>query len=280
VVLLPIALVLLVAAVDKMVSAAKATLPGGDLAPWSGKTPGFQPIAYFLGLPRGLWIGAVAVIALAALGLRRRPREVTVPLGVMLAALLAGAAWFRLRDAGALFHFRALSFFAPTAVMLAGVALADLISAPARLWRRAAVAAALVLAALQVVQVRDSLSRTFPHVTPQVWQLRQWSARLPPGSSVRVDVTPVGVQQWAWYMLADHPVSATHPLRKFYPYPPISRKADFLLVNRPGREPRDAAGPPILSNTTFALYRMKASVPGPDRSSRRQVIPTASSGAE
>jgi hypothetical protein len=280
VLMLPVALVLLAAAVNKMVSAAEATLPGGDLAPWSGKTPGFQPVAYFLGLPKGLWLGAIVVILLAALAVRRQPREVGIPLGAMLVALLAGAGWFQLRDGGALFHFRALSFFGPTAVALAGITLASLTAVRQALWRRAALAATVGLVVLQVVQVRDSLSTTFPHVTPQVWQLRDWSDRLPAGASVRVDVAPVGVQQWSWYMLASHPVSATHSLREFYPYAPISRKADYLLVNRSRRRPGDASGPPVLSNSKFALYRMKADVPGPDRSSRKQVTPKESSGGD
>jgi hypothetical protein len=133
---------------------------------------------------------------------------------------------------------------------------------------------------LQLGEVRDSLSSTFPHVTPRVWELREWGDRLPARDSVRVDVTPVGVQQWSWYMLSPHPVSATNPLRYFFPYAPISRKADYLLVNRARRRPRDAAGPPLLSNLDFALYRMKPDLPGPDRSSRRQVIPKGSSDSE
>jgi hypothetical protein len=280
VLLLPLLLALFGAALEKMVDAAEVTLPGGDLGPWSGDTPGFRSLAYFLGLPEGLWLAAAALLALAAAQLRPQPRGVAVPLGAMLVALLAGAAWFDLRGGGALFHFRALSFFAPTALTLVGVGLAGLIAARAGAARWGAVAATVVLASLMLLQVRDALTTAFPHVTHEVWELRTWSERLPPGSSVRVDVRPVGVQQWAWYMLADHPVTATRPPRYFYPHAPVGRKADYLLVNRSRGRPADADGAPRLSNARFALYRIKASVPGPDRSSRKQVIPPASSGGD
>lgn len=280
IVLVPICLVLLLAALDKMVAAAKATLPGGDLAPWSGKTPGFQPVAYFVGLPKGLWIGAVAIVALALAELWRQPRDVSLPLGITLGAFLAAAGWFDLRNGGALFHFRALSFFGPTAVLLAGLTLARWTAVRDAGWRWAAAAATAAIAVLQVTQVRASLANTFPHVTPRVWQLREWSSELPQGASVRVDVVPVGVQQWSWYMFAAHPVSSTHPLRAFYPYAPVSRKADYVLITRKQRRPIDAAGRPVLSNSEFLLYRMKRSVPGPDRSSRKQVTPSGSTAGE
>jgi hypothetical protein len=93
-----------------------------------------------------------------------------------------------------------------------------------------------------------------------------------------VDVRPVGIQQWAWYMLADHPVTATRPQRHFFPHAPVGRKADYLLVDRSRRRPADAAGALRLSNSRFALYLMKPSVPGPDRSSRKLVEPKSSAG--
>jgi hypothetical protein len=72
-------------------------------------------------------------------------------------------------------------------------------------------------------------------------------------------------------MLADHPLSSPHPLRNStLPRVPIGRKADYV-VTRSLIPPDDAAGPPLLSNRTFRLYRMKAGVPGPDRSSRRTI---------
>ena len=156
---------------------------------------------------------------------------------------------------------------------LTGVGLAAGLASARPLARAAGAAGAAALAVPMLVNVRDALADTFPHVTREVWELRSWSDRIPPAASVRVDVSPRGVQQWAAYMLADHPVTASHPQRDFFPYPRVGRKADYLLVNRRPRRPRDAAGPALLSNGRFELYRVRADVPGPDRSSRRLVDP-------
>lgn len=274
IVLVPIAAALLAAALDKMDAAARALLPGGDLGPWSGLTPGFQPIAYFLGMPAELGALALLVASLAAVGLRRAPRDARFALAALLAALLLSAAWLDLRGGGALFHFRALSFFGPTLLVLAGVGAAELLQGERRPLRRAgALAAAGVLCAAMLLNVRQELKNAFPHVTPRVWELRSWNGRIPRGASIRVDVAPVGVQEWAGYMLAEHPQSASAPLLFFFPHPPVGRKADYLLVNRGPRRPADAAGGPVLENRDFALYRIRRDVPGRDVSSRRLVDP-------
>ena len=110
-------------------------------------------------------------------------------------------------------------------------------------------------------------------MTRELAEIESWSDRLPRGASVRVDVKEYGRQQWAWYMLADHPVSSLNPLLDFFPHAPVSRKADYLLVDRPRRPPADASGGPLFSNAFFALYRMRPDIPGPDVSSRRMIDP-------
>ena len=260
-----------VEAAEKLWGAFKAALPGGDLDPWTGTALGFHPLAHFVGLPDEVDFLSVSVLAMAAYGLLRVPRPVAVPYGVLTAALGLTALWFRIRG-GPLFHFKALSFMGPLALALVAVALADLARRQAVV-RALAVAAAVALTAALVVNARRQLDIADPHVTEEVWALRGWNERIPRGASVRVDVTPIGVQQWAWYMLAEHPVSAARPLTEFFPFPPIGRKADYLLVNRDRPRPRDAAGAPVLENRSFALYRMRADVPGPDLSSRAQYDP-------
>jgi hypothetical protein len=277
-ILLPICLALLAAAVDKMGEAASALVPGGDLGPWSGKTPGFQPVAYFVGVGPDVQVVALIVAALALVGLWRTPRDARVAAGVVLGGLLLGAAWLQIRGAGALFHFRALSFFGPTALVLAGIGAATLLAGDPRWVRRATLAGLGVLALTMLSSVRDVLKTTFPHVTPRVWQLRTWSERIPHDASVRVDVTPVGVQEWAGYMLYKHPESASHPLLYFFPHPPVGRKADYLLVNRSRRHPADAAGKPLLQNSDFQLYRLRGDLPGRDVSSRKLVDPQLQGG--
>jgi hypothetical protein len=279
VVLVPVGFGLLAAASDKMRAAAAALVPGGDLGPWSGKTPGFQPVVYFAGVPfNAQWLGVV-VLVLALVGLWRTRRDARVAIGVVLVALLLGAAWLQIRGAGALFHFRALSFFGPTVLVPAGIGAVALLARDRPWVRRATLAGLGVLALAMVLNVRDALKTTFPHVTPRVWELRSWSDRFPRDASVRVDVTPVGVQEWAGYMLYKHPQSASHPLLFFFPHPPVGRKADYLLVNQSRRRPADAAGGPLFQNSEFQLYRLRPDLPGRDVSSRKLQDPQLQGGA-
>ncbi|MDQ3434505.1 MAG: hypothetical protein M3481_07480 [Actinomycetota bacterium] len=281
---LPIALLFFLAAFEKMQAAILALLPGGDLAPWSGDAIGFESLTFFLGLPDGqVWlVGVVVVLALAVLGLRAAPREAGIALGGMLGALLLAAVWLQLRGEGALFHFRALSFFAPVALTMTGVGAASLLGRTGGARRAALLCGIAALVSVLALGARSALVSTFPHAGPEVWELRSWSDRLPGGASIRVDVTPTGVQQWAGYMLSEHPLSALDPLRFFFPHPPIGRKADFLLVNADRTHPRDSLGAPLLSNRRFSLYAMDPDVPGPDVSSQRLIDPqlTAPAPAE
>jgi len=276
---LPIALVFFLAALEKMLAAALALLPGGDLAPWTGDAIDFSSLSFFLGLPDGqVWLVAL-VLALAALGLRAAPRDARIALGGMLGALLLIAGWLQLRGEGALFHFRALSFFAPVALTMAGVGAAWLLARTEGIRRGATLCAVAALLVVLAAGARSELVSTSPHAGPEVWELRAWADQLPDGASIRVDVTPTGVQQWAGYMLSEHPLSASDPLRIFFPHPPVGRKADFLLANADRARPPDAVGPPVHSNRRFALYRMDPAVPGPDVSSRRMVDPPLSADA-
>ncbi|MDQ3644409.1 MAG: hypothetical protein M3356_02740 [Actinomycetota bacterium] len=279
---LPIAVLFSLAAIEKMQAALLALLPGGDLAPWSGGAIGFSSLTFFLGLPDGqVWLAAV-VLALAVLGLLAAPLDARIALGGMLGALLLAAGWLQLRGEGALFHFRALSFFAPVALAMAGVGAASVLARTDGARRAVLVFGIAALVSVLALGARSATVSAFPHAGPEVWELRSWSDRLPDGASIRVDVRPTGVAQWAGYMLSEHPLSASNPLRAFFPHPPVGRKADFLLVNQDRARPRDAVGRPVLSNRRFALYEMDPEVPGRDVSSRRMVDPqlTAPAAAE
>lgn len=294
----PVALLLVAAALDKLVGGVRAALPGGDLAVWSGTGLPYVPLARFAGLPTDpealAWVVLPLLLALAALALWSAPREAAAGLAAMLAAVLLAAAWFRLRGEGQLFHFKLLSFVGPLVLLLAALGLAGL-ARTGRVWGRQAVEAAssrpgsagagartlavraaalaslAALATVLALETRAELRGSQPHAGEAVWELREWSQRLPAGASIRVDVLPFGVQQWAWYMLHEHPLTASDPLREFFPHPPVGRRADYLLVNAGG--PPDATGRPLLANRDFRLYRIHPSVPGPDRSSRRMVQP-------
>jgi hypothetical protein len=98
--------------------------------------------------------------------------------------------------------------------------------------------------------------------------LRDWDKRIPAGASVRLDVEP-GPQLWVAYMLAGQPLCSQRPLLDTsYPHVPVSRKADYVLVQRPLQRPFDALGPPLMQNSAYQLFRMKPGVPGIDRCSR------------
>ena len=275
------ALILIGLAIDKMRGALAAILPGGNLAPWSGDTPGFQSLAWFFGLPEapGWIVAVVVVLALAAVGLRTAPRDARLALGVMVVALAGVALWFELRDAGELFHFRSLGFFAPVALTLAGVGAAHLVTRETRRLPRAALTGGIaVLVVVLALGVRSKLDDTFPHAGPEVWELRGWGRELPADASIRVDVTPIGVQQWAGYMLSEHPQSASDPLLAFFPHPQVGRKADFVVLNADRPRPPDAQGAPLFTNLRFSLYRLDPDLPGRDISSRELVDPQLAGG--
>jgi hypothetical protein len=81
-------------------------------------------------------------------------------------------------------------------------------------------------------------------------------------------------------MLSGQPLCSQKPLLDTsYPHVPVSRKADYVLVQRPLAKPFDAVGPPLMTNTAYALYRMNPDVPGPDRCSRAMVQTVKAIGA-
>jgi hypothetical protein len=143
-------------------------------------------------------------------------------------------------------------------------------------------AGAVLLGALLVaghLSARDPVLYTGSQINPALLELREWARELPADASVRLDTWPPR-QLWGSYMLARQPLCSQLPLlRTAYPRVEVSRKADYILVDRDGREfydgaPPDAAGPPLRTNTDFDLYRMKASVPGPENCSKRLVYDT------
>jgi hypothetical protein len=108
-------------------------------------------------------------------------------------------------------------------------------------------------------------------------ELREWARDLPRDASIRLDTWPPN-QLWGSYMLARQPLCSQRPLTGTdYPHVVHSRKADYILLDwiaarhYPAGGPPDAAGPALRSNARFRLFRMKASVPGPDSCSRRLV---------
>ena len=254
--------------VEKVVSAAFVVLdPSRSLRAWGGDLKdGFVPEHQFLAMPSttALLVLGVPLLVALVLELRRQPRGLAIAFaGILLFGAIA-AAWFRPRAFGEYFHFKTLAFVAPLAVMLAVVGVS-------RLRRRFAAVALTVLLALAVVGAQDELMGIYDQTPPTLLALRDLDAALPPGASVRLDVA-AGEQPWVGYMLASQPLCSEFPLRgTSYPHVPISRKADFVLVKMGWGRPVDALGDPVWAGEDYTLYRVKPTVPGPDRCSQRMV---------
>jgi hypothetical protein len=176
--------------------------------------------------------------------------------------------YFRQRDYGWYFEFKALAFVAP-------LVLACACAGTERL-RRGGPAVLAVLCVAASLSGRQETVITGHHLTREMVALRGWAEALPPGASVRLDVRPVE-QLWAGYMLAARPTCSTYPLEgTAYPHVPYSRDADYVVATAEverlvGGPPTDSAGPPVRRNSAFRLYRMRRGIPGPHRCSQRSV---------
>jgi hypothetical protein len=60
----------------------------------------------------------------------------------------------------------------------------------------------------------------------------------------------------------------SQPLLGIFPHPPVSRRADLVLVQRWQGRPADAVGAPVRENQEYVLYRLRRGLPGPDFSSQ------------
>jgi hypothetical protein len=237
--------------------------PGFSLVTWGGDLLAFRPEHEFLALPSTtalIVLGPILAVAVA-FELRRQPRALALALGGVLVFGALAALWFRPRDYGWYFHFKALAFTGPLAVLLAAVAVSRL--------RRGATIALAALVWLALLGATDELKVTFDQNPPSLTQLAELDARLPPDSSVRLDVEP-SRQLWVAYFLSGQPLCSQRPLLETsYPHVPISRKADYVLAERALRKPFDATGEPVWRGERFVLYRQTPTVPGHDFCSRR-----------
>jgi hypothetical protein len=275
--IVPLGLVLIVPVAgiaEKVVSASKVVLnPSYSLGTWAGDLSGYFPENQFLSLDSTttLFIAAPFLLAGIFLALRRRPRPLAWGLAAVLGFAVLAAAVFRARAFGYYFHFKVLAFVGPLAVVIATAGFS-------RLRRLGPVLITLFLLTASV-GAQDEISATFNQLPQAVLALRGIDRSLPPHSSIRLDINPQS-QLWPGFLLYHHPLCSQHPLmHTSYPHVPISRKADFILVNHDMRPPSDAAGPALASVGQYVLYRERASVPGPSLCSQRmvQTVTTASS---
>jgi hypothetical protein len=252
-------------------------LSGGVL--WEGDVPHLLPVGRFVGTGGGI-VPALAVAAVALLGLRMVPRRVGWAVGLGIVVLVLVDVRVRLNSTGAYMDFKQLSFVGALVVALAAAGVAGLLAGDAAAlpgtpprWHLAAAGAAALATlgwgAAAVAQDRTEIKQTRPQVTPELLQIRSWAARLPRGASVRVDIPPSGTQLWAVYMLGSHPVDSPTPVvYTTYAHAPYGLRADYSIALRlypvPGpdgrfrRFPRPlyARNPPLFKNNQFLLRRI------------------------
>jgi hypothetical protein len=253
--------------VEKMVAAAGIVVdPTRSLRTWGGDLVGFVPEFQFFSMSSWTMLAVLGPFLAVAIvvELRRQQRTFAVALGALLVFGLLAAAWFRPRDFGWYFHFKALAFIGPLALALATLGVAR-----ARRWAPVGLAV-LIVVAVDGARLETSIT---PDQTPRPFvALREVDALLPPDASVRLDLDP-NEQIWGSYFLSGQPLCSRLPLlNTAYPHVPFSSKADFAVIDtRDTPRPRDAVGEPVWRGEWFALYRLRSGIPGPDRCSQRMV---------
>ena len=251
---------------EKAVGASRVLFdPNASLAGWGGDLPGFIPTWQFFSLGSGTLaaFALAAVGGLAVVGLARLPRALALSLGAVAALSVALAIYFHERAYGWYFHFKLLAFAAPLIVVCAA-------AGAARLRALGAVVLCAWLA-FALVGARDEILRTGKQLPEATIAVQSWSRSLPAGASVRLDMWAPD-ELWAAYMLSRQRVCSQAPLfGTDYPRVRISRKADYVLVDRRLLKPADAVGAPLRENVGWALYRLSPAVPGPDSCSQRMV---------
>jgi hypothetical protein len=241
---------------------------GGGLSNWGGDLGSFIPERHFVGLIHtpAADIAVLLLIVGLVLGLRRAPNELRWGLGVVLAFGVLATMFFRQLDYGWYFHFKTLAFVAPIAVAVAAVGLAGFRPA----WV-SAIALLLLIGATRTAAAGE-LGTTFDQLPKSLLELQTVDAHLPPDASVRLDMPADGRMLWAGIMLAGQPLCSQKPVMETsYPHVPVSRAADYVLVDKDLQKPFDAVGPPVMTLARFELFRLRPGLPAGDRCSRRMV---------
>jgi len=244
-------------------------LQGYSLVNWGGDLTGFFPERYFLGFDEaGLGLaGMILLIGGLVIALRAAPRDIRWGLGGIVAFGVLAAFYFRPREYGWYFHYKALAFAAPLGVAVAATGLARI------RWKPISALVLIFLIAATRLGAAKEIGRTFDQLPKSLLELKRVDALLPPDKSVRLDMPADGRQLWAGIILPGQPLCSQRPvLETSYPHVPVSRKADYVLVDDDWRKPFDATGPPVLTLDRYVLYRMRADVPGPDRCSRKMTL--------
>lgn len=254
---------------EKTASSTRVLAPGYSLVNWGGDLTSFFPERFFLGFGEA-GVAAAGTLLLAAglvLALHHLPRDIRWGLGaIMVFGVLAGL-YFRPRDYGWYFHFKALAFVAPVAITVATVGLARL------KWAWVSALALIFLIGATRDGAAAQIGGTFDQLPESILELKRVDARLPPDASVRLDIPADGRMLWAGIMMSGQPLCSQRPVMETsYPHPPVSRAADYVLVDNDWRTPFDAVGPPVMTLDRYQLFRLRPNLPGGDRCSRKMVL--------
>ena len=254
---------------EKTASSTRVLAPGYSLVNWGGDLTSFFPERFFLGFEEA-GVAAIGVLLLGTglvVALRRAPRDIRWGLGAVVAFGVVAGLYFRPREYGWYFHFKALAFVAPVAVTLAAVGLARL------KWMWVSVLALIFLVGATRDGAAAQIGATFDQLPKSLLELEKVDARLPANASVRLDMPADGRQLWAGILLPGERLCSQRPVMETsYPHVPVSRAADYVLVDDDWLKPFDAVGPPIMTLERYQLFRLKPNLPGGDRCSRKMVL--------
>ncbi len=254
---------------EKVSVSTRVLAPGYSLVNWGGDLTGFFPERYFLGFDEaGIGLaGMIMLIGGLVLALRAAPRDIRWGLGGIVAFGVIAAFYFRPREYGWYFHYKALAFAAPLGVAVAATGLARL------KWKWVSALTLVFLIAAARLGAAQEIGQTFDQLPKSMLELKRVDALLPADQSVRLDIPADGRQLWAGIILSGQPLCSQRPVMETsYPHVPVSRPADYVLVDDDWRKPFDAVGPPVLTLDRYVLYRLRAGLPGPDRCSRKMVL--------
>jgi hypothetical protein len=235
---------------------------------WGGDIKQFVSFGKFAGTGGGAVAAGLVLIA-AASGLWRLPPRLRTCLGTVLAALLLLDLRFRLASSGTYMDFKHLSFVGLMVLSLAAAGLLARVGSPGRLRWVAALLVTVWAGAALVLDHRTAVDQN-EQVTPQLFQVRQWAARLPAGSSVRVDIPPTdgGLQLWTVYMLGAHPVDSFEPVvNTTYAHAIAGFRANYSIslsvypetdpdAGAPFPQVKYTENPPVFANQAFVVRRI------------------------
>jgi hypothetical protein len=253
---------------EKTASSTRVLTPGYSLVNWGGDLTAFFPERFFLGFGEAGMAGIGTLLLGVGLfvALRSSPRDIRWGLGAVVAFGVLAALFFRPRDFGWYFHFKALAFVAPLAITVAVVGLARL------RWLWVSVVAMIILIGATRDGAAAQIGATFDQLPVSMLELKQVDALLPPTASVRLDIPADGRMLWAGIVLSGQPLCSQRPvLETSYPHVPVSRAADYVLVDDDWRKPFDAVGPPVLTLDRYQLFHLKPNL-GRDTCSQKMVL--------